>query len=308
MSSSKITALNNWGDATQILDAKNQILFNFASELEKSTFLDFFLTLSNHFRKCKIATSIGLNVDEIGVQIALGWVVADFNSSTTILFDLVKNKENADVKIISNRIDKEIVQALPETDFIGFQRHLVPYADLLHVDTYSLGSTSLGMIKNRHTELEPVFRTVQLVSFETVAGRSSEWPEINDALPAGLSVEEICQIFRYSGSSYQIEYLGIHGFNLHPENIKSMAIAVWYFIEGLDSRVFKNEYAVAGFQEFVLNVKDIDESLVFSINTDDGKWWVRVEDSEKLVPCSKEDYERASMGFLSDRLFRKLFT
>ncbi len=308
----KLEHLFEWGKNTFSDHPSNHILFNFDSPEVKKIYLSTFLRLANHFQKCDIRTAVALTIGEIKELIQLGWVVVDFTSSSSKIFDFVKDKSIADVKYISNKIEKEVLKALPETDFIGFQRHIVEQADLYHVDTYSLGSSSLGMIKNRHTELEPVFRTVQAVSFDLSAGRSSEWPGLNICLPTGLSVEEICQIFRYSGSSYQIEYFGLN--DLHPEVwqnedcVTSIAIACWYFIEGVDSRVFKNDYAISGFQEFVLNVKDIEESLVFAINTDDGKWWVRVEDSEKLIPCSKEDYERASMGFLSDRLFRKLFT
>lgn len=308
----QLESLAEWGKTTFSDHPGNHILFNFESVDDKIKYLDRFFRLANHFQKCDIRTAVGLSIPEIKELILLGWVVIDFTSSSSKIFDLVKDKSIADVKYISNKIEKEVVKALPETDFIGFQRHIVEQADLLHVDTYSLGSSSLGMIKNRHSELEPIFRTVQAVAFDLSSGRSSEWPGLKKCLPTGLSVEEICQIFRYSGSSYQIEYIGINDLDANvwqnEDCLSSIAIACWYFIEGVDSRVFKNDYAISGFQEFVLNVKDIEESLVFAINTDDGKWWVRVEDSEKLIPCSKEDYERASMGFLSDRLFRKLFT
>lgn len=312
MSDVKLENIETWGNKPSNFLPTNQILLHFDNESHKNNFLNIFLSLANHFSKCRIACALSLTNEELQQVMGESWIVIDFSASSEKLFNLVKDKVETDIKVISHTIENQIIKVLPETDFIGFQRHKVDLSSLHHVDAYSLGSTSLGMIKNRHTELEPIFRTVQFIDFHLNSGKACEWPLINSCLPTGLTVEEISQIFRYGGSSYKIEYLGMNGLlgELYENNesLMSLSIPIWYFIEGVDSRVFKNDFSISGFQEFVVNVKDIEESLVFSINTDDGKWWVRVEDGTSMIPCSKEDYERASMGFVSDRLFRKLFT
>ena len=267
-----------------------------------------------HFTHQVYFYALDCSSKELSEYIRQGYIIVHLEQDLNGFFDQIQSisQENGpDVKVISNTVDQSFLKAMPDTDFIGFQRHQIGKAVLHTVDTNSLGSCSLGLIKNNHVDLEPIMRTIEYVHFEPSSGRHAEWPGIQNILPTGLSVEEICQIFRYAGSSYQINYLSIDrslDLEAAPECFVSTAIALWYFLEGIESRTFRNDISLSGFQEFVLSVKDIEESLVFGFSTGDGKWWVRVDQSDRMVPCSKDDYEKASKGLLTDRLFRKLFT
>lgn len=243
-------------------------------------------------------------------------------SSKSIIIYLETNLQNyfnifqeldssiTECKIVSNKIDSDFYNILPSSDFIGFQRHLVDQNILFKLEESSFGSKSLGLIKKNMSVLEPILRTTFGLHLELDAIKYSEINHIG-SLPTGLTSEEISQIFRYLGSSYNLKIVSINIQKEHAVNkniLELISTCIWYLLEGLAFRVFENDMTSSQFQDFVVNIKDIEDEIVFSLNTEDGKWWVKLnEEDSKLFPCSQEDYDLASKGFLSDSIMKRLF-
>jgi len=265
---------------------------------------------SNHFHQFSFEFTKynDLNLTNISPKAILIYLETDLQSYFNIFQNL--DASISECKIISNHIDSDFFNLLPSSDFIGFQRHLVDQSILFKLEESSFGSKSLGLIKKNISVLEPILRTTFGCHLELDAIKKSDINH-NDCLPTGLTSEELSQIFRFLGSSYNLKIVSLNIQKKHMQNkniSQLISTCIWYLLEGLAFRVFENDMTSTQFQDFVVNIKDIDDEIVFSLNTDDGKWWVKLNsENSNLYPCSQEDYDLAAKGFISDNLMKRLF-
>lgn len=200
---------------------------------------------------------------------------------------------------------------------IGCQSHFINNStyDWVHQQQYDM--MRLGKAKADLSELEPLIRDADLLSFHLGALKQAEAPGQDDASPSGFFSEDACQISRYAGMSDKLRAFGIYGFNpekdLNEQTSRVIAQMIWYFIEGFYSR--KNDFPVSteGLVEYIVDFKGLDYQLTFWKSNRSGRWWMQIPvktnkklQRHRLIPCSYNDYKKASQDELPERLLRAL--
>lgn len=200
---------------------------------------------------------------------------------------------------------------------IGCQSHFINNGiyDWVHQQQYDM--IRLGKAKADLSELEPLIRDADLLSFHLGAIKHSEAPGQEDASPSGFFSEDACQICRYAGMSDKLRAIGIFGFSPEKDRdqqtARVLAQMVWYFVEGFYSR--KNDFPVStdGLVEYIVDFKGLDYQLTFWKSNKSGRWWMQIPvktnkklQRHRLIPCSYNDYKKASQDELPERLLRAL--
>ncbi len=157
----------------------------------------------------------------------------------------------------------------------------------------------LGQIRDDLREVEPIFRNSDFVSFDFVAMKHSDAPG-DHFMPNGLRNEEACQLSRYAGLSNRLKVFGLFGIKPGVDQIeltyKQASQVLWYFIEGYLNRRRLKPDTGEGFEIHRVEIKELNEPLVFyrSISTD--QWWIQVQALNKemiYIACSEKDYLEA---------------
>ncbi len=193
---------------------------------------------------------------------------------------------------------------------IGYQTYFVDQDAIelmqkLYFDTYRLGK-----VRENITEVEPIVRNGDMVSFDISSIRQSDAPASENASPNGLYGEEACQITRYAGLSDKISSVGFYeinpAFDKGEQTSHLTAQMIWYFIEGFYSR--KNDFPDKISKEskeyikYVVSIKDFWNKIVFYKSKISDRWWMEVPcptkmekqyERQHLVPCSYKDYQTA---------------
>jgi len=198
---------------------------------------------------------------------------------------------------------------------LGYQNYFTDVLEFDHAESLNAETRRLGQIRYNIAEIEPYVRNADIMSFDLNAVRQVEAPGQYFASPNGFYAEEACQIAHYAGMADQIKVAGF--FNLIPEldpsglSCKLMAQIVWHFIEGFYYRVVENpDEDNGGFDEFIIEMDDIDLPLTFLQSRKTGRWWMKITDEntsvEIAVPCTQEDYELAARYEIPDRWWRNV--
>jgi arginase family enzyme len=198
---------------------------------------------------------------------------------------------------------------------LGYQNY---FTDGLEYDyAFELGTETkrLGEIRYDMASMEPYLRDADLLSFDINAIRQLEAPGQYFGSPNGLYAEEACQAGHYAGMADQLKIAAF--FNLVPRldhddlSSKLMAQVIWHFLEGFH---FKKSEAPKDknneFNEFLVEIDDIDLPLTFYQSQKTGRWWMKISDEEgsfeKIVPCNEEDYKIAAQNEIPDRWWRNI--
>ncbi len=194
---------------------------------------------------------------------------------------------------------------------IGCQRHYVNQESKRLFDKWNFEYVGLGDARNNVAELEPVVRDADLLGFNLSALKQAEAPAQLKNTPTGFTVEEACRITRYAGMSDKLRSFGVYGFKRHDygneQTAEVIAQMIWYFIDGYYQR--KNDFPVStkGLVEYIVNFQH--EQIVFWKSQRSGRWWLQIPvmsnkkyQRHYLVPCSYNDYKKASKEELPDRL------
>jgi len=198
---------------------------------------------------------------------------------------------------------------------LGYQNYFTDVLEFDHAESLNAETRRLGQIRYNIAEIEPYVRNADIMSFDLNSVRQVEAPGQYFASPNGFYAEEACQIAHYAGMADQIKVAGF--FNLIPEldpsglSCKLMAQIVWHFIEGFYYRVVENpDEDNGGFDEFIIEMDDIDLPLTFLQSRKTGRWWMKIMDEntcvEIAVPCTQEDYELAARYEIPDRWWRNV--
>lgn len=209
---------------------------------------------------------------------------------------------------ISNRV--ELSSGEVNVENIGYQRHYIPkfqYQDVLSSKTPGL---SLGVLRANQKILEPVLRECNYIHFDLGAIRRSDAPNFENSLPTGLSSEEACQIMRYAGEGMRLKLLSIDTSGLTGESqTEAMLVAelLWYFHEGVEMKAHDHPAISKEFKEYIIELNDVDHSLIFAQSKASGKWWIKLEnDSNKYVSCAYEEYQQTISHEIPERLLKLL--
>lgn len=200
---------------------------------------------------------------------------------------------------------------------IGYQIHQTPEAAQSVLSQRNFSAVRLGYARAQAEELEPVIRDADLVGFHLSAIRAADCPAVSSPTPSGFSSEEACQIARYAGMSDKLKMYGILGYQPGKDNQQLTAQVVaqmlWYFTDGVAHRKQDFPVSTEGLTEYVVDLKDLNHTLTFWKSKRSGRWWMQIpvktrarHQRHRLVPCSYEDYKKATRDEMPDRLLQAL--
>lgn len=196
---------------------------------------------------------------------------------------------------------------------LGYQSHFTPRTVLNELSENNHEIIRLGDMRKDMTEIEPLIRYADMMTFNIAALKNSEAPAQTDGSPSGLFSEEACQICRYAGLSDRLTAIGFYGYHadldVQAQTAKTIAQLIWYFIEGFKQR--KKDYPVSSRElvEYIVEYKGRNQQIRFWKSNKSGRWWIEIpiksgKKKTEMVPCSYEDYKAACQDELTFRLVR----
>jgi formiminoglutamase len=166
---------------------------------------------------------------------------------------------------------------------------------------------------------EPILRNSDIIGMNLEAVKASE-RMVEDGNPNGFTVEQFCQIAKYSGISDKLSCFGIFNpVHVHGQDSSIVAHTLWYLIDGIESR--KGDFPIGSKKEYMRFTVIMDnefQELVFYKSNKSERWWMEVPyppseqvkfERHHLVPCDQQDYENAMKNELPDlwwRTYQKL--
>jgi len=187
---------------------------------------------------------------------------------------------------------------------IGFQSyyihpHMLETMDKLRFDCYRLGK-----VKEQMEEMEPSFRSSDMMMFDVAAlGAATFW---EGSSPNGFNGEEACTLMKFAGMSDRLKAVGIYGYQQKRDPqltlAKQISQMIWYYIDGVKyGRTEANLNEQEMFIECHLEFAAIETTFLKSRKT--GRWWMKMPDG-KYVPCSENDFNAAGNNELPERWLR----
>ncbi|MDE5703546.1 MAG: arginase family protein, partial [Bacteroidales bacterium] len=201
---------------------------------------------------------------------------------------------------------------------LGNQSYLNDAAAFDLMERLQFDDYRFGLLHGDIAEAEPALRDADCVSVDMAALRKADSPGNAYAFPTGFSAEEICQLMRYAGMSYQVSSLGI--FDYHPacdrddRSAMLQAQMLWCFVEGVEYRI--DDHPLDGRYEYkiykVMGEGNEPEMSFYKCKQTD-RWWVFLPCTEEqkqrygrhyFIPCTYRDYEQAVAGSRPERWWR----
>lgn len=226
--------------------------------------------------------------------------------------DVAKDGGDAAESFIS-RIILEEPNNLFNFSNLGYQTYYNSQEEIDLIENLYFESYRIGEIINNIALAEPVLRDADIVSVDINAVKSSDSGNFKRYNPNGFDGREICALARYSGLSDKVSAFGIFNYNNQENETLLIGQILWYFIEGVNYRY--NEYPFACKDNYIKYIVPFDayENLIFYKSDISGRWWIEVNvgggvneklTKRTLLPCSYEDYEKATAQQLPDRWWR----
>ncbi|MFD2552375.1 formimidoylglutamase [Bizionia sediminis] len=198
---------------------------------------------------------------------------------------------------------------------IGYQTYFNAQEEIDLMDKLHFESYRLGAVTNNMTLVEPALRDANIVTVDLGCIKGSEVSLNQQESPNGFDGKEICTITRYAGISNKVSSFGIFEYKPSSEDHLTtglIAQMVWYFIEGVNSRVKDDDFTSAHtYQKFITLVEH--QELVFYKSIKTGRWWIEIPFSDEvnnklkrhtLLPCTHQDYEDACNNNVPERWYK----
>lgn len=198
---------------------------------------------------------------------------------------------------------------------LGYQTYFIPQDEIDLMERMHFETHRLGRLRSDLSEVEPVVRDADMISFDLSAVRQGDSPGTASSSPNGFSGEEACAIARYSGLSDKVSCFGIYEYNpsldIQGMSAHLAAQMVWYFIEGVQQR--RGDYPFASkndYTKFTVLVDEGDLELIFYKSPLSERWWIEVPIHQSqhmrhaLIPCNANDYQQALEGSIPDRWWK----
>ena len=198
---------------------------------------------------------------------------------------------------------------------IGYQTYFVEQGAIDLMRNLFFDVYRLGVLHSDITQVEPLVRNADLLSFDMSAIRQSDAPGNANATPNGFYGEEACQIVRYAGMSDKITSAGF--FEMNPaldrngQTAHLLAQMIWYFIDGFYHR--QDDHPSTGTDNYIrytVQVTDFEDGIVFYKSKATDRWWMELKCTDNIrekyrrhyiVPCSAADYQTALADEIPDR-------
>lgn len=192
---------------------------------------------------------------------------------------------------------------------LGHQRFLNSKKSLETIMSLNFELKGLGEVKANLSEIEPIIRMADMLSFDISAIKKQDAMGNIGASPFGLTGEEACQICWYAGMNEKLTSLGLYEYNADLDKeghtASTIAIMLWYFIEGYCYRQEEYSFNSNFHIKYLVQMPDELPDLVFYKSKVTEKWWMEVGtvsasdsmlDRPHIIPCSYTDYEAATSG------------
>ena len=198
---------------------------------------------------------------------------------------------------------------------IGYQTYFIDQEAIELMNNLLFDIYRLGDIRADMKQVEPILRNADMISFDVSAIRQPDAPGNGHASPNGFYGEEACQLCWYAGLSDRVTSFGLYEVNptldFNGQTSHLTAQMIWYFIEGFYHR--RNEFPhqnQKGFIKYKVQMEDFNEDLLFYKSKHSDRWWMQVMEPNNIqlkyerhyiVPCSLDDYKKASSNELPDK-------
>ncbi len=202
---------------------------------------------------------------------------------------------------------------------LAYQSYLIDQNAINILEKLYFEAYRVGHLRSNISEMEPIIRNADMLSFDISAIKSSDAPGNANAQPFGLTGEEACQICWYAGINEKLSSAGFYEYNpdLDDPSKKTAAVVatmIWYFIEGFYHRKNEQNFKNNDYLRFVVSFSGNPDALNFYKSKLSEKWWMEVpfqQGKEKysrncIIPCSYSDYQMATRGELPERYINTL--
>lgn len=188
----------------------------------------------------------------------------------------------------------------------------------------------LGPLRQHPDWAEPLLRSSALTVFSLSSVRWSDTDGNPYGGPNGLFAHEFCQLAHYAGANdllkaaffcdyFPTDNTAIHSWELNGLSSQShagahvLAQGIWYLMEGYSQRCDDiPRINSRNYTRYTMALPG-DHELIFVKSQKTGRWWIEVtlpiaagsrKERSLLVPCTYDDYLKASTGELPDRWWR----
>ena len=201
---------------------------------------------------------------------------------------------------------------------LGHQSYFVTFDELNLLERLNFSSLRLGMLKSNISEAEPVLRDATMVSMDISSVRYSDAPGFFNPSPHGLYGEDLCQLAWYAGLGLNLQSFGIYEVNpLYDQSDVTASLAaqvLWYFLDGVSAKKVEIPISDNNFKRFIVNLSGdgFKENIIFHKSSITERWWMEVPfgtisgSSPLFIACSEDDYKKACLNEIPDRLFHIL--
>jgi len=202
---------------------------------------------------------------------------------------------------------------------LAYQSYLVTRETLAVLEKLYFETHRLGNIRSNISEMEPVIRNADMLTFDITAIKSNDAPGNANTQPFGLTGEEACQICWYAGLNEKLSTAGFYEYNPEVDDkdkktASVVATMIWYFIEGYYHRKNEQNFRTNDYIRYVVSMPADPETLTFYKSKASEKWWMEVpytRGKEKymrnfIIPCTYSDYEKSTAGDVPERYISTL--
>lgn len=175
--------------------------------------------------------------------------------------------------------------------YLGLQRHLNNKESLSKLDDTK--ALSLGQIKSSPEKVEPMIRNAHHISLNLNALDHTCLRNTAKNL-TGLSIFEICQMFKSIGSVQSIQTIHLQTNEMKAPDVADLcALLCWYFLEGAEHAMLEDVHDQTN-KSYIVYIESLDTDITFIQGNKTGKWWLKnpgTIESGEYIPCSYEDYQ-----------------
>lgn len=213
-----------------------------------------------------------------------------------------------------HRLLSHLPNYLYEYAHIGYQRYLNDKRWIDTVHQLHFEALSVGQLRDRPQETEPVLRQADLLGFDLSALRRTDFPASPDSHAFGLTGEEASQLCWYAGNAEQLCCVGFYGYQQDLDqdgrSAEVLSVMLWYLLEGIVTRrPAPPDFQHSQYVRYLVPLPNSGQTLVFYRSQLSDKWWIEVTRADGkgapvVLPCSYADYETAGRGELPERWLR----
>ena len=245
------------------------------------------------------------------------------NLGNSLIFDFyyaIKQNNNlinvvsVDNKIPENSLIRKLLDddncKLGEYSCVAYQKHINNVDEIELFENMLFETYSLGKIKNKITNTEPIFRNSKLIDINI---RSVKSGDINNSheFTNGLSSYEFCTLSRFAGLSNNLDLISFSSSYQSSAISSLISEGIWYAIDGINNVIVENiDLNSESFVIYNVTVNNYDLKFVKSLIT--NRWWVSLENlnlvqmEKSYIPCAEDDYLLSKNSILSDRVLSRI--